>query len=246
MMLHRALDRTALLPPFAWRTWPGRAITASVATGRAAACGARPRRSRGTLCGRRSAIPRDSGPQPGRSAGRKKFSSVKQLTQLSPGMPHFWDGIGLGQGGCGVEDNHVEPRSLVVERSAGRNRPSRARSTFPARAPRRAAGRRGRSIGAGCVLSARGAHKADPRRWRPPAHGAVTRVVSRQRSDRGRPSRARRTFPARAPRTADDIARVALVGAPLGRAAYRCRRRRGVPIGGGANLLVSHCRVIER
>jgi len=40
MMLHRAADRTALLPPFAWRTGSGRAITASVATGRAAACGA--------------------------------------------------------------------------------------------------------------------------------------------------------------------------------------------------------------
>jgi len=71
MMLHRALDRTALLPPFAWRTWPGRAITASVAAGRAAACGA----PASTISAARSAV------ATARSLGIAAHSPVDRLAE---------------------------------------------------------------------------------------------------------------------------------------------------------------------
>ena len=64
MMLHRAADRTALLPPFAWRTGSGRDHRFRRDGPRSSVRCAGLDDLGGTLGGRSSAISRDSGPRP--------------------------------------------------------------------------------------------------------------------------------------------------------------------------------------
>src|SRR6266436_8068964 len=108
----------------------------------------------------------------------KRLSSVKRFTRVRLPRGHLSGAFGLKPRRCGVEGNHVEDRSLAVERNEGRDRPSRARSALTAGASRTAAdnGRAaGAVVGKPDPLSARGAFF----RWR--AHAGP---IDENRSDR--------------------------------------------------------------
>src|ERR1700737_4487138 len=70
----------------------------------------------------------------------KRLSGVKRLTRIRLPRGHLSGAFGLKPRRCGVEDNHVENRSLAAVRNEGRGRPSRARSAVAAGASRTAAG----------------------------------------------------------------------------------------------------------
>src|SRR5271166_941379 len=90
--------------------------------------------------------------------------------------PIFRAPSACGRGGCGVEDSCVEARSLVVGRSAGRSRSSRARCSLAAGAPRKAIDLAG---AADAVVAAGGAYKGGRREWLRPAHVTVKRALYR-------------------------------------------------------------------
>jgi hypothetical protein len=109
---------------------------------------------------------------------KKDFISVKQLTQLSRQSRHLPGEIGLEPRRLWHGGNHVETRSLVVERSAGRNRPTRARNPLAARAPR-AAVDIARAADAGVAGPARLSARAAFFPWR-----AHAKPIGKDHSDR--------------------------------------------------------------